>query len=79
MKKLYTAALLTGLSLGTLAAPRQAAAQELLPNLVATPAHSLSVVRNADTGNPELRLGATNWNSGVGPLELVAGPTIGTD
>jgi Lysyl oxidase len=48
-------------------------AQELLPNLRAFPASNLSVVANADTGNPELRFGATSWNSGMGPLELVAG------
>ena len=34
----------------------------------------LGYVPNAATGNPELRLAATSWNSGQGPLELVAGP-----
>src|SRR5579884_118108 len=50
-----------------------ARAQELLPNLRALPPSGLAVVVNA-AGNPELRLGATSWNSGEGPLELVAGP-----
>jgi Lysyl oxidase len=49
--------------------------QELRPNLRAFPAFNLSVVANVDTGNPELRLSATSWNSGAGPLELVAGAT----
>jgi hypothetical protein len=59
--------------------PPFAAAQgvQLLPNLVATPAHSLSVALNAETGNPELRFGATSWNSGAGPLELLAGELVG--
>jgi len=51
-----------------------AAGQELRPNLKALPPSDLSVVLNSDTGNPELRLTATSWNSGQGPLELVAGP-----
>jgi hypothetical protein len=54
-----------------MAAP--ASGQELLPNLRALPASNLSIVSNADTGSPELRLSATSWNSGAGPLELVAG------
>jgi Lysyl oxidase len=48
-------------------------AQELRPNLRALPPSDLSILPNADTGNPELRLSATSWNSGSGPLELVAG------
>ena len=52
-----------------------ASGQELRPNLRALPPSSLSVVANADTGNPELRFSATSWNSGDGPLELVAGAT----
>jgi hypothetical protein len=52
-----------------------AAGQELLPNLRALPPSNLSVVANVDTGNPELRLSATSWNSGQGPLELIPGPT----
>src|SRR5262245_59162912 len=47
--------------------------QELLPNLRAYPASNLSVATNAETGNPELRFRATSWNSGVGPIELIAG------
>lgn len=49
--------------------------QELRPNLRALPASNLSVVANVDTGNPELRFAATSWNTGSGPLELIAGPT----
>jgi hypothetical protein len=56
---------------GVLTAP--AAAQELLPNLRALPAFELAVEPNPDTGNLELRLSATSWNSGAGRLELVAG------
>ena len=51
-----------------------AAGQELLPNLRALPPSDLAVVPNAATGNPELRLSATSWNSGQGPLELIPGP-----
>ena len=51
-----------------------ASGQDLLPNLRALPPTDLSVVTNADTGNPELRLTATSWNSGAGALELNAGP-----
>ena len=63
------------LALGHLGLTSVAFAQELRPNLRAFPAFDLSVVPNADTGNPELRLSATSWNSGAGPLELVAGAT----
>src|SRR5687767_8899456 len=52
--------------------PNRVAAQ-LLPNLQARTAHNLSVIHNADTAQTELRLGATSWNSGAGPMELVAG------
>ena len=38
------------------------------------PPADLQILPNADTGNPELRLSATSWNSGAGPVELVAGP-----
>lgn len=51
-----------------------AAGQDLLPNLRALPPTELSVIANAETGNPELRLTATSWNSGAGALELNAGP-----
>ncbi len=61
--------------LGCLGLAVPAAGQDLLPNLRALPPTDLSVVGNADTGNPELRLSATSWNSGVGPLELAAGAT----
>lgn len=49
-----------------------ALAAELLPNLEALPAHDIEVVENFG-GVLELRFGATTWNSGEGPLELVAG------
>jgi hypothetical protein len=64
---------LGALALGFSAIAAPAAAQELLPNLRALPAFNLSVETNADTGNPELRLSVTSWNSGAGPLELIAG------
>ena len=51
------------------------AAQDQLPNIRALPPADLSVVANVDTGNLELRLSATSWNSGAGPLELIAGAT----
>src|SRR5262245_47956385 len=78
MKKVLATALLT-YAISVLTAPSQAKAEDLLPNLVAMPAHSLSVVKNAENGNTELRLGATSWNSGAGPLELVAGAIVGND
>src|SRR5262245_18958174 len=52
-----------------------AASQELRPNIRALPPANISIVPNADTGNPEIRFAASSWNSGVGPLELVAGET----
>ena len=45
--------------------------QPLLPNLTATPAFDISV--NPNSGNPELRFAFRSWNSGVGPMELIAG------
>jgi hypothetical protein len=59
----------------SLATGAVAAGQERLPNLRAFPPADLSVIANVDTGNPELRLSATSWNSGQGPLELIPGPT----
>jgi lysyl oxidase len=53
----------------------EAASQELRPNLRALPPSELQIVANASTGNPELRLTATSWNSGQGPLELIPGAT----
>jgi hypothetical protein len=80
MMKLFSVALAVSIGIGILTASQKASAQvEKLPNLQATPAHSLSIVSNAETGNPELRLGATSWNSGTGPVELVAGLTNGND
>jgi hypothetical protein len=49
----------------------QTAATENRPNLVATPAFSLSVVR--ESGVTNLRFSTLSWNSGTGPLELRAG------
>jgi len=62
------------IALAFLATGRTVAAQQLRPNLRALPPADLFILLNADTGNPELRLSATSWNSGSGPLELVAGP-----
>lgn len=64
---------IAALAISSLSVASAVAGQELRPNLRALPPSSLSVVSNADTGNPELRFGATSWNSGSGPLELVAG------
>src|SRR5262245_22453943 len=45
----------------------------LFPNLVARPASQLSIVVDGTNGHLLLRFGATNWNNGLGPLELIAG------
>ena len=47
-------------------------AQQLLPNLRAFPAHNIAVVENFG-GVLELRFGTTTYNTGDGPLELMAG------
>lgn len=47
---------------------------ELKPNLEPFPAHDLILVQNAQ-GRLDLRFSTTSWNSGSGPLELVAGET----
>jgi hypothetical protein len=60
-------------AMATLALASPTTAQELLPNLRAMPPSNLSIATNASTGNPELRLAATSWNSGAGPLELIPG------
>lgn len=49
-----------------------AQAQQLLPNLQAYPAHDIAVVENFG-GVVELRFGTTTYNTGIGPLELIAG------
>lgn len=49
-----------------------AQAQQLLPNLQAFPAHDIAVVENFG-GVLELRFGTTTYNTGIGPLELIAG------
>jgi hypothetical protein len=49
-----------------------AQAQQLLPNLRVFPAHDIAVVENFG-GVVELRFGTTTYNTGIGPLELIAG------
>src|SRR5262245_29284790 len=51
----------------------QSTATEYRPNLVATPASNLTVVR--ESGVTNLRFSTMSWNSGLGPLELRAGAT----
>ena len=46
---------------------------DLVPNLVARPASQLSIVVDSTNGHLLLRFGATNWNNGLGPLEIIAG------
>ena len=50
---------------------------ELQPNLEALPAADLHI-ENATDGRTLLRFSATTWNSGLGPLELIAGETTST-
>jgi hypothetical protein len=45
----------------------------LLPNLVPLPVSDLRVVVDSGNGHTLLLFGATNWNNGLGPLELRAG------
>ena len=47
---------------------------ELRPNIQALPAFDISLETDF-LGRPTLRFGTTTWNSGDGPLELVAGET----
>ncbi len=47
-------------------------ATQLLPDLQAFPAYDIQVVENFG-GVVELRFSARTWNSGAGPLELIAG------
>jgi hypothetical protein len=49
-----------------------AAAVPLIPNLKPLPASNISFASNA-SGGTDLRFSTTSWNSGLGPLELVAG------
>lgn len=50
------------------------AQSDRLPNLVAKPAFDIQLVRNfAVADGWTLRFSTTSWNSGAGPLELVAG------
>jgi len=58
------------LSVGHLAA---AQAVDLPPNLRALPAADVSLVTTI-SGESILRFSATSWNSGLGPLQVVAGP-----
>jgi len=55
----------------TVERPQAQSAAELRPNLVATPASGLTVVR--ESGVTNLRFATMSWNSGAGPLELRAG------
>lgn len=45
------------------------------PNLIPLPASNISLVADG-AGNAMLRLATTGWNSGSGPLELVAGEVV---
>jgi len=74
-RRIYVSVAVTCLTIGQLIVAPTATGQELRPNLRAMPAANISVVPNADTGNPEIRFSASSWNSGAGPLELVAGET----
>ncbi|OGB95054.1 MAG: hypothetical protein A2Z31_04145 [candidate division NC10 bacterium RBG_16_65_8] len=58
-------------------APSASAQQalELLPNLQPFPAFDLRLVTNSSTGGKEIRFSTRSWNTGLGPLELVAGET----
>lgn len=47
----------------------------LPPNLVPLPASNVSLVTDG-AGTSTLRLATTGWNSGTGPLELVAGEVV---
>jgi hypothetical protein len=62
------------LALSFVAAPSDAAISQLLPNLEAQRASQLRIEAGSD-GRTYLRLSATSWNSGLGPLEVVAGAT----
>jgi hypothetical protein len=46
--------------------------QELRPNLEAFPASDIAIVEDGG-GNLELRFSAKTWDSGAGPVELIAG------
>jgi hypothetical protein len=48
------------------------AQQPLLPNLTAMPAFDITAELNF-AGDPELRFAFSSWNSGDGPMELIAG------
>ena len=63
------------LTVGHLVLASKAASQELRPNLRAFPATDISVGQNVSTGNLEIRFSATSWNSGAGPMEIIAGET----
>lgn len=64
------------LAVAFLATASTVAGQDLPPNLRALPPFDLQILPNAETGNLELRLSATSWNSGAGPLEMAAGPAV---
>jgi len=74
-RSITKAASVTALLLGALqiSAPAWSQATELRPNIRALPAFDLTVARDLATGQPELLFSVTTWNSGRGPLEIVAG------
>ena len=65
-----------GMALAALAVGSAVSAQvvELLPNMQPFPAQDVILVQNA-AGGLDLRFSTTSWNSGAGPMELVAGET----
>lgn len=63
---------LTILTLLALAGASAFSAGDLKPNLTPLSAKDLRL-ENRNDGNIYLRFSATNWNKGVGPLELIAG------
>lgn len=70
MKKL----LLIILILSAVATADVLSSSELHPNLIPFPAKDLRI-ENRNDGKTYLRLSATSWNNGQGPLELIAGET----
>lgn len=52
-------------------------AAQLAPNIQALPATDIVVAPNSSTGGVDLRFSTITWNSGDGPIELVAGETGG--
>jgi hypothetical protein len=61
-----------GLTAALMLSASVAAAVPLIPNLQPLRASNIELASN-DTGGTDLRFSTTSWNSGLGPLELVAG------